>query len=115
MTSLIDLCTLLKSARHCSPEKLLAQFSNEILADFQEFFLKRLCTEIENDLRLAVHSHHHSTNERLENLLFSTKKPANKIQYDPDKNVHLVELLKQKTLMFGNEIIDVRSSFFSCY
>lgn len=112
MTSLIDLCTLLKSARHCSPEKLLAQFSNEILSDFQEFFLKRLCTEIENDLRLAVHSHQHSTNESLENLLFSTKKPANNIQYEPDKNVHLVELLKLKTFMFGNEIIDVRSSFF---
>lgn len=108
-SALSDSCSMLKLVRHCSEENILNQYCNEIISDFHKFFLDRLCTEIENDLRLTVHSHQNSTIDSLENQLFPLKKNnRTEATFEVDKNVHLLELLNLESFTFGEEIIDVK-------
>uniref|UniRef100_A0A915MB29 WASH complex subunit 4 n=1 Tax=Meloidogyne javanica TaxID=6303 RepID=A0A915MB29_MELJA len=95
---------LIISVKHCEQQTFLQTFSNELFSIITNNFLSKLCTEIENDLRLSYHQQQSSSFEQLEklfssqNLLQQEEKPLNKL---------LLNLLQIPKIKLGNRIIVV--------
>ncbi|KAL7072493.1 hypothetical protein ACQ4LE_007943 [Meloidogyne hapla] len=95
---------LVISVKHCDQQTFLQTFSNELFLIITNNFLSKLCTEIENDLRLSYHQQQSSSFEQLEKL-FSSQNPLQ--QEEKPLNKLLLNLLQIPRVKLGNRIIDV--------
>jgi hypothetical protein len=78
------------------------------LTIFLKNFLSKLCTEIENDLRLSYHQQQSTSFENLEKLFSS----QNQQHEEKSLNKLLLDLLQIPRFKLGNKIIDVFGIFF---
>nr|CAD2203053.1 unnamed protein product [Meloidogyne enterolobii] len=95
---------LIISVKHCDQQTFLQTFSNELFLIITNNFLSKLCTEIENDLRLSYHQQQSSSFEQLEKV-FSTQNPLQ--QEEKPLNKLLLNLLQIPKIKLGNRIIVV--------
>uniref|UniRef100_A0A914LG48 Uncharacterized protein n=6 Tax=Meloidogyne TaxID=189290 RepID=A0A914LG48_MELIC len=95
---------LIISVKHCDQQIFLHTFSNELFLIITNNFLSKLCTEIENDLRLSYHQQQSSSFEQLEKL-FSSQNPLQ--QEEKPLNKLLLNLLQIPKIKLGNRIIVV--------
>ncbi|KAF7640356.1 hypothetical protein Mgra_00000175 [Meloidogyne graminicola] len=96
---------LVFSVQHCDQQHFLETFSNELYLIIKNNFLSKLCTEIENDLRLSYHQIQSSSFEQLEKLFSS---PQNTQQQEKNSlNKFLLNLLQISRIKLGNCLIDV--------
>uniref|UniRef100_A0AC34GJA3 WASH complex subunit 7 central domain-containing protein n=1 Tax=Panagrolaimus sp. ES5 TaxID=591445 RepID=A0AC34GJA3_9BILA len=107
-----DGAKFLKNAKHCDSEDLKLNFREEIQQLIQELIIEKLCTQIENDLRIDVHSHQNETIEQLELRLFTTPKkskssPPSSLP-NQDAALRNKQWLEMKPFKFAGIVIDLK-------
>uniref|UniRef100_A0AC35GGP7 WASH complex subunit 4 n=1 Tax=Panagrolaimus sp. PS1159 TaxID=55785 RepID=A0AC35GGP7_9BILA len=102
----------LKNAKHCDSEDLKKNFREEIQQLIQDLIVEKLCTQIENDLRIDVHSHQNETIEQLEIRLFSAPPKKSKTPLIPlpnqDAALRSKQWIEMKPFKLSGIVIDLK-------
>ncbi|CAD5216482.1 unnamed protein product [Bursaphelenchus xylophilus] len=91
--ALDDSSAIIQHCRHKPVDKIVDDFREDIFASVEENLIDKLCTNIENDLRVLAHSHQNIDEDFIETEIFKTKKGKTPYLYENQENFQRIREL----------------------